>query len=65
VPILVTNGVVANDEQGSALEGIKPDNIDPTHDYVRKDVLWGNVMAGGAGVEYYYGYNHSNIDLTL
>ena len=43
--------VVANDEQGNAQEGVKPDNDDPTHDVVRKNVLWGNIMAGGAGVE--------------
>lgn len=43
--------MVANDEQGSANEGVKPDNDDPSHDIVRKNVLWGNIMAGGAGVE--------------
>jgi Putative collagen-binding domain of a collagenase len=57
--------VVANDEQGPPFEGVTPDDIDPTHDDVRKDVLWGNVMAGGAGVEYYYGYDYPNGDRTL
>jgi hypothetical protein len=43
--------VVANDEQGPWQVGILPDDLDPTHDDVRKDVLWGNIMAGGGGVE--------------
>jgi hypothetical protein len=56
--------VVANDEQGSYQTGVVPDTDDPTHDVVRKNVLWGNIMAGGAGVEYYFGYSYSNSDLT-
>jgi hypothetical protein len=28
----------------------------PTVDQSRAEVLWGNLMAGGAGVEYYFGY---------
>lgn len=39
--------IVANDEQGSANTGIKPDIDDPDHDDVRETVLWGNIMAGG------------------
>lgn len=31
--------------------GAKPDADDPTHDEVNGPVLWGNLMAGGAGVE--------------
>jgi hypothetical protein len=57
--------VVANDEVGPWQVGVVPDNIDPTHDDIRKNVLWGNIFAGGAGVEYYYGYNYSNSDLKL
>ena len=41
--------VVANDEQGNADDGVKPDSADPSHDSIRRDVLWGNIMAGGAG----------------
>ena len=55
--------VVANDEQGYFKIGVKPDNNDPTHDPIRIDVLWGNIMAGGAGVEYYYGSRFPNNDL--
>jgi hypothetical protein len=39
--------VVANDEQGSSNEGVLPDAADLTHDVPRKQVLWGNIMAGG------------------
>lgn len=65
--------VVANDEQGSAAQGVPPDpdyngydentisyNI---HD-IRKQTLWANLMAGGAGVEYYFGYKLPENDLV-
>ena len=50
--------VVANDEQGSAEKGVPHDAYSgsPDQDDVRATVLWGNLMAGGAGVEYYFGY---------
>jgi Putative collagen-binding domain of a collagenase len=35
-----------------------------THD-IRKLTLWGNLMAGGAGVEYYFGYQLPENDLVL
>ena len=55
--------VVANDEQNPSLQGVPPDpgfgKYAPNKGYdindVRKQVLWGNIMAGGAGVEYYFG----------
>lgn len=56
--------VAANDEQGSANNGVVPDANDFQHNTIRKDVLWGNIMAGGAGVEYYFGYSFPNSDLT-
>ena len=66
--------VCANDEQGSADAGAVPDNgyqgFDPKttkydlHD-VRKQTLWGNLMAGGAGVEYYFGYKLPENDLLM
>ncbi len=62
--------VVANDEQGSANIGIPPDAGWPgysgaiTQDQVRKAVLWGNLMAGGAGIESYFGYGTGETDLT-
>lgn len=63
--------VVANDEQGDAQTGVAADasysnngSKSDNRDAVRKDVLWGNLMAGGAGVEYYFGYATGCTDLT-
>ena len=70
--------VVANDEQGSARTGVPPDpgyrgfsgttserNYKPYDIHgIRKYTLWGNLMAGGAGVEYYFGYNLAENDLV-
>ena len=58
--------VVAYDEPGDAQHALRPDN-DAGNSQIdgRKDALWGNAMAGGAGVEFYFGYGHANSDLTL
>jgi len=69
--------VVANDEQNPANQGVPPDpgyngfdgwgNDDSFGKYnvhhIRKYTLWGNLMAGGAGVEYYFGYQLPENDL--
>lgn len=69
--------VVCNDEQNPADMGVPPDpgyaghsgeavqGGEPytLHD-VRKLCLWGNLMAGGAGVEYYFGYRLPQNDLV-
>ncbi len=55
--------VVMQDEIGPAGTGAKPDADDSTHDAVRAKVLWGNLMAGGAGVEWYFGYKYAHNDL--
>lgn len=36
----------------------------PSTDDIRKFTLWGNLMAGGAGVEYYFGYQLPQNDLN-
>jgi hypothetical protein len=69
--------VVANDEQNPASCGVPPDpgyaGFDgkavekdgksyDLHD-IRKLCLWGTLMAGGAGVEYYFGYKLPQNDL--
>ncbi len=56
--------VVACDEPGDATHALITDAEDPTHDNARKNALWGNIMAGGAGVEWYFGYKHPHSDLT-
>ncbi len=56
--------VVACDEPGDASHALVTDAEDPTHDNARKNALWGNIMAGGAGIEWYFGYKHPQSDLT-
>jgi hypothetical protein len=36
--------IVSNDEQNSANDGVLPDRVDPTHDIIRINSLWGNIM---------------------
>ncbi len=70
--------VVANDEQNPADLGVPPDEgwkgFDglargergrpyTRHD-IRKRCLWGTLMAGGEGVEYYFGYRLPENDLN-
>jgi len=69
---------IAFDEPGDAGFGMPPDdsypgmaklrkgkdgNKIPTVDQVRKYTLWGTLMAGGYGVEYYFGYKLPQNDL--
>lgn len=63
--------VVANDEQNGANTGVTPEADYPgmdgrpdNHDDIRHHTLWGNLMAGGAGVEYYFGYKYPESDLA-
>jgi hypothetical protein len=52
------------DELGPANRGIDPDDRqDNNQDTMRGHVLWGNLMAGGGGVEWYFGYLNHNNDL--
>jgi hypothetical protein len=68
--------IVANDEQGGADTGVPPDpgyagydgkkkdgKAVQTTDDIRQATLWGNLLAGGAGVEYYFGYQPPQNDL--
>ncbi len=69
--------VVANDEQNPAEMGVPPDpgyagqNGVATQDGkpytlhdIRKYCLWGTLLAGGGGVEYYFGYQLPQNDLA-
>lgn len=70
--------VVANDEVNPASYGVPADpgyegqdgwaGNDDQEKYnlhhIRKYTLWGNLMAGGAGVEYYFGYKAPQNDLV-
>ncbi|HPA87338.1 MAG TPA: DUF5060 domain-containing protein [Bacteroidales bacterium] len=56
--------VVCIDEIGQHWKGALPDSFDPGHDTIRHKVLWANLMAGGAGVEWYFGYKYPHSDLS-
>lgn len=69
--------VVSFDEPGDAGFGMPPDDSyanmavlrkgpakkAPTVDDIRKYTLWGTILAGGGGVEYYFGYKLPENDL--
>jgi len=50
--------VISVDEFGPAARGTLTDAQDYNHDNERKDVLWATLMAGGAGVEWYFGWQN-------
>jgi hypothetical protein len=52
------------DEIGPWHTGTRTDADDPGHDTLRQEVLWGTLMAGGAGVEWYFGWNKPPNDLN-
>jgi len=56
--------MIAMDEIGPWMHGVIPDAEDPNHDVIRHQVLWGSLMAGGAGAEWYFGAKHPHNDLT-
>ncbi len=56
--------VVACDEPGDAQHSLIPDEEDPAHDDARINGLWGCLLGGGAGNEWYFGYAHPHSDLT-
>ncbi|MFW6162974.1 MAG: putative collagen-binding domain-containing protein, partial [Planctomycetota bacterium] len=57
--------VVACDEPGDASHALRPDDdAGSSHEDARVNALWGNLLAGGAGNEWYFGYRHDHSDLT-
>ena len=55
--------VVNLDEIGWSWKGVMPDAFDQQHDTVRHYALWGSLLAGAAGAEWYFGYRYPNNDL--
>lgn len=60
---------VACDEPGDATYSLRPDSHDPdgvNHYNARKNALWGTLLGGGWGVEWYFGYKvpHSDLNCT-
>jgi len=51
------------DEIGPAWKGAMPDSHDASHDTIREKCLWGTLLAGGTGVEWYFGYRFPHNDL--
>ncbi len=57
---------VACDEPGDATHALRPDSdAGNSQEDGRKNGLWGTLMAGGWGNEWYFGYQHAHSDLTL
>lgn len=56
--------LITMDEIGEWMHGAKNDFEDPTHDTLRRHALWGSLLAGSAGVEWYFGAHHLHNDLT-
>jgi hypothetical protein len=52
------------DEQSEASHGVVPDADDASHDIPRKLGLWGNLMGGGSGVEWYFGHQFPHMDIN-
>ncbi len=52
------------DEIGPSWKGVIPDAFDADHDTIRAECLWGTLLAGGAGAEWYFGYRYPNNDLN-
>ncbi|MEN8201839.1 MAG: DUF5060 domain-containing protein [Bacteroidota bacterium] len=55
--------MVSLDEIGPAWKGAMPDSHDANHDTIRANCLWGTLLAGGSGVEWYFGYRFPHNDL--
>ncbi len=56
--------LITMDEIGMWHTGAKVDADDPNHDSLRHHVLWGTLLSGGAGVEWYFGAHQPHNDLT-
>lgn len=50
---------------GFGAVGVAPDQFEPNHDGARTRDLWGTLMAGGAGVEWYFGYQYPHNDTSV
>jgi hypothetical protein len=42
---------------------VLPDENDYWHEAIRKKAVWGNLMAGGSGTIFFFGYKYPNGDL--
>ncbi|MGJ8693433.1 MAG: Kelch repeat-containing protein [Thalassotalea sp.] len=56
--------LITMDEIGKWDTGALPDSLDSQHLSLQRHVLWGSLLAGGSGVEWYFGAKYSHNDLT-
>lgn len=56
--------LITMDEIGMWYDGAMTDAEDPNHSTLRRYALWGTLLSGGAGVEWYFGAKHPHNDLT-
>lgn len=54
----------AVDEPGDHRYSLVPDAVNPDHNNARQNALWGALMAGAWGIEWYFGYENVHSDLT-
>lgn len=54
----------AVDEPGDHRYSLVPDKINEEHNNARQNALWGALMAGAWGIEWYFGYENEHSDLT-
>lgn len=57
--------IVNMDEIGHWSTGLTPDGKNNNHTVVRYKALWGTLMAGGGGVEWYFGWDNNGPDSDL
>ena len=56
--------LITMDEIGMWYTGALTDTADIDHPTLRRHALWGTLLSGGAGVEWYFGAKHPQNDLT-
>ena len=56
--------MITMDEIGMWHTGAQSDSITPNHGTLRRYVLWGTLLSGAAGVEWYFGANNRYNDLN-
>ena len=56
--------IITMDEIGMWHTGARSDSLDGNHDSLRRYVLWGTLLSGAAGVEWYFGARNKYHDLN-
>lgn len=58
------NWLISMDEIGLWHTAALTDSLDPGHKTLRSNVLWGTLLSGSAGVEWYFGAKYPHNDLS-